>query len=102
MIGSDMHPNPLFQAGSLGLLSAAALPLGALVVRFWVPSNRPLAAVMGFGAGALISALAIDLVAEALEMGQFPALALGSVCGGLLFVVLNQLLNGRGGFLRKS
>ncbi len=94
--------DPLLQAGALGLLSAVALPLGALVVRFWVPTNRPLAAVMGFGAGALISALAIDLVAEAVDQGEFMSLAAGSVFGGLLFVVLNQLLNGRGGFLRKS
>ncbi len=94
--------DPLLQAATLGIASAVALPLGALVVRFWVPANRPLAAVMGFGAGALISALAIDLVAEAVEQGQFFPLAAGSIAGGLLFVGLNQALDDRGGFLRKT
>jgi CRP-like cAMP-binding protein len=92
----------LLQACLFGLASAAALPLGALVVRLWVPANRPLAALMGFGAGALISALAIDLVAEAVEAGQFAAMAVGGLAGGLLFVGLNKVLNERGAFLRKA
>ncbi len=50
-----------------GLLSALSLPLGAIAARFWTPSNRALAALMAFGAGALLSALTIDLVGEALR-----------------------------------
>lgn len=85
-----------------GLLSALSLPLGALTSRFWTPNNRALAALMAFGAGALLSALTIDLVGEALRKGEFYPLAAGCVLGGLLFVMLNQVVNNKGGFLRKA
>lgn len=84
-----------------GLLSAASLPLGALAARFWSPGNRVIAAMMAFGGGALLAALTIDLVGEALGRGHFYPLAIGCLIGGALFVVLNQWLNSQGGFLRK-
>lgn len=92
----------LTQALLFGLLSAVSLPLGAIVSRFWIPGDRVLAALMAFGAGALLSALTIDLVAGAVEEGEFLPLALGALFGGLLFVALDQLVNKKGGFLRKS
>lgn len=89
------------QAFVFGLISAASLPLGAITAYFWTPGNRVIAVMMAFGSGALLAALTIDLVDEALERGDFVPLALGCVSGGILFVVLNQLLNTKGGFLRK-
>ncbi len=89
------------QAFLFGLLSAASLPLGALCAQFWSPGNRVIATMMAFGSGALLAALTIDLVGNALERGDFAALAMGCLIGGFLFVFLNQLLNTRGGFLRK-
>ncbi len=89
------------RAFAFGLLSAASLPLGALAAQFWSPGNRTIAAMMAFGSGALLAALTIDLVGEALERGHFYSLAVGCLIGGGLFVVLNQWLNNRGGFLRK-
>ena len=89
------------QAFIFGLISAASLPLGALVAGFWSPGNRVMAAMMAFGSGALLAALTIDLVGEALERGDFFPLAFGCIIGGLAFVTLNQWLNTRGGFLRK-
>ncbi len=89
------------QAFIFGLVSAASLPLGALVAYVWSPGNRVIAAMMAFGSGALLAALTIDLVAEALERGDFFPLAVGCLSGGVLFVVLNHLLNSQGGFLRK-
>lgn len=97
-----MLDNTALQALFFGLLSAASLPLGAIVARFWIPKNRAVAALMAFGGGALLSALAIDLVAPALEKGEFYPLATGCVIGGILFVVLNQIVNNKGGFLRKA
>ncbi|MFC1857309.1 cyclic nucleotide-binding domain-containing protein [Thermodesulfobacteriota bacterium] len=85
-----------------GLISAASLPLGAITARFWIPKQRVVAAMMAFGAGALLSALTIDLVGEALKKGEFYPLAAGCILGGALFVVLNQLVNNKGGFLRKT
>jgi len=97
-----MHLSIEFQALLFGLLSAVSLPLGSLTAKFWAPGNRTVAAMMAFGGGALLSALSIDIVGNALRHGHFYPLALGAVIGGLLFVVLNQLVNNRGGFLRKS
>ncbi|MBK5966992.1 hypothetical protein CCR95_23710 [Thiocystis minor] len=57
---------------------------------------------MVFGGGALLAALTIDLVGAALERGHFNTLAIGAVCGGLLFVALNLLVNDFGGFVRKT
>lgn len=85
-----------------GLISAASLPLGAAVAMFWTPKNRAVAAMMAFGGGALLSALTIDLVGEALRRGEFYPLAAGCIGGGLLFIALNQVVNNNGGFLRKA
>ena len=97
-----MSESIALQAFGFGLLSAASLPLGALAARFWSPGNRVIAGMMAFGSGALLAALTIDLVAVALERGDFLPLAGGCLIGGLLFVVLNQVLNSQGGFLRKA
>ena len=85
-----------------GLISAASLPLGAVTALFWIPRDRIVAAMMAFGGGALLSALTIDLVGEALRRGEFYSLAIGCILGGILFVVLNQIVNYNGGFLRKT
>ena len=90
------------QAFVLGLISAASLPLGALVALAWVPRPRITAALMAFGGGALLAALTLDLVGEAMRRRDFYALAVGSLLGSLLFIVLNQVVNERGGFLRHA
>lgn len=89
------------QAFIFGLISAASLPLGAIVARFWSPGNRVIAAMMAFGGGALLAALTIDLVGEALERDHYLQLAIGCLIGGFLFVTLNKWVNSQGGFLRK-
>ncbi len=89
-------------AFAMGLLSACSLPLGTLTTRIWTPSDWSVAVLMAFGGGALLAALAIDLVGSALERGHFFALAAGCIAGGLLFRVLNDIVNNKGGFLRKS
>ncbi len=85
-----------------GLISAASLPMGAVTAMFWKPSERIVAGMMAFGAGALLAALTIDLVANALEEGHFYPLAAGCIIGGVAFVLLNKVVNDRGGFLRKA
>jgi CRP-like cAMP-binding protein len=57
---------------------------------------------MAFGGGALLAALTLDLVGEAMKKGDFYPLAIGCLAGGVLFVVLNHVVNERGGFLRKA
>lgn len=85
-----------------GIISAAALPLGAIVAFFWTPRAKMLASMMAIGAGALLAALTIDLVAVSVSKGHFYPLAGGMIAGGIFFVLLNKLVNSRGGFLRKT
>jgi CRP-like cAMP-binding protein len=86
----------------IGLISAASLPIGAITARLWVPSDRQIAFLMAFGGGALLAALSVDLVASALSRGQLVPMSAGWVIGGLLFIVLNQIVNNFGGFMRKA
>ena len=80
-----------------GIISAAALPLGAMLALKWSPKPRVLASMMAIGAGALLAALTIDLVSESMEHGHFYQLAIGMIIGGIFFVILNAIVNGRGG-----
>jgi zinc transporter ZupT len=101
---------------TLGAVSAVSLPLGSLVglnVRF---SQRYIAIFAAFGAGALIAALSVELVAptasglaaagHGADAGDarthFFALIAGGVLGGLLFVALDAVVNSKGGYLRKT
>jgi len=100
----------------LGALSAASLPLGSLLGLNWHPSNRITAAFTAFGGGALIAALAVELVAptsihvmhaqgeaaRAVAAHHLINLLIGAVVGGVLFAVLDQIVNSQGGFLRKT
>jgi zinc transporter ZupT len=90
-----------------GLISAISLPLGALLGLLTHPSRKVTSALMAFGAGALLFALTIELFSEALhhaaEYGNriiYITIA-GALAGGLLFDLLNQMLNNKGAFLRK-
>ncbi len=105
----------LVWAMALGGVSALSLPLGSLVglnIRL-----RPvyISVLQAFGAGALIAALAVELVAPTvLALGDphgahhgdphaaFYALIIGAVIGGMLYFFLDQLVNAHGGFLRKT
>ena len=98
---------PVTLAFLFGGLSAASLPLGAAAGIWLNPSLRVTAAVMAFGAGALLCALVLELVVPALAhfpndpAEGFKWLALGSMIGCLLFIGLDYALSGMGGYLRK-
>jgi len=97
-----MFESIILAAFFIGLVSAVSLPMGAVTTFFWTPTDRVIAILMAFGGGALLAALTIDLVATAVDSGHFHALAIGAICGGLLFVGLNRIVNDYGGFLRKA
>jgi hypothetical protein len=100
----------------LGGLSAASLPLGSILGLNWQPGNRVIGGMTAFGGGALIAALAIELVAPtAMHLAHAENatarneaahhlinMMIGAVVGGVLFVVLDSLVNSQGGFLRKT
>lgn len=91
----------VFLALLYGLISAATLPLGAIIGVLWRPQDRVLAFLLAFGGGALLAALTIDLIAPAVELGHFGHIAIGAIIGGFLFKLLNYLINRKGGYLRK-
>jgi zinc transporter ZupT len=85
-----------------GIISAVSLPLGAMLAFIWTPKPKVIASMMAIGAGALLAALTIDLVAVSVDKGHFYPLALGMITGGIFFVLLNKIVNSKGGFLRKT
>lgn len=94
--------NLALQALFFGLVSGVALPLGSIAAGLWRFSEKTVAAITALGAGALLAALTLDLVSEQLHKGEFYTLAAGCILGGLIFELLNQLVNEHGGFLRKT
>lgn len=92
-----------------GCISAVSLPIGAVIGLWLNPQRRITSALMAFGGGALLFALTIELFAHALHRSDegndvmiIFATMIGAILGGLLFVLLNQILNNRGAFLRKA
>jgi len=85
------------QAGLWGLLSGSALLIGAAAGWFAPLPRRLIAAIMGFGAGVLISALSFDLMDEAWQRSHdagsgFAPVAAGFIGGAALFTLCNFAL----------
>ena len=76
-----------------GALAGGALLLGSLIAWFVDVPRRVVATIMAFGSGVLISALAFDLIGEAADEGGFwPAMA-GFLCGAVVYVAANLILD---------
>jgi len=86
-----------------GAVGGAALVIGALAAIWFEPGRRVLGAVMAFGAGVLISAVAFDLVEEAFDTSAGAGgVASGLFAGALTFFVGDALIDRMGGANRKS
>ncbi len=88
-------------AGLSGLIAASTLLLGAGIAYLVRVPQPVVAAVMAFGAGVLISALAYELVAEANTAGGLVPTVSGFLAGAILFVAADWLLSRAGGRHRK-
>lgn len=75
-----------------GTGAGAALVLGAAVSWRWAIPPKVVSTVMAFGAGVLISALAFDLVDEAVQGGGLWPTAGGFLAGAVVYVGANMLL----------
>ncbi len=81
-----------------GLVAASSLVVGGLIASWMTVGKRTLGLIMGFGAGVLISAVAYELVYEAVhlaKMSGFPAL--GFFAGALTFFFADMLIGRMGG-----
>ncbi len=117
-----MHPTTKYAmwAFLIGGLVTISLPLGAISGLAFKPGPKTTAIFTAFGAGALLAALSVELIAPTVEeivghinspthMDQgkkhafytMGALLLGCAGGGFLFYTLDELINSQGGFLRK-
>ncbi|HUP90264.1 MAG TPA: cyclic nucleotide-binding domain-containing protein [Longimicrobiales bacterium] len=88
-------------AAALATFAAAAMPLGSWVGLTTRPSPRVTSALLAFGAGTLIFALSVEIVAGSVARGGMLAVGTGMIVGGVIFSVANQIVNQKGGFLRK-
>jgi ZIP family zinc transporter len=89
------------QAGFWELVGGSALLLGAAAGYFLKIPQRAIAAVMAFGAGVLISALAFELMDEAYQEGGFDSTAIGFVGGAVIYTAANWWLSTQGAKHRK-
>lgn len=90
------------QAGLWGLVAGGTLVVGAALAWFLHVPRVVVAAVMAFGSGVLVSALAFDLVDEAERSGGLPATLAGLLAGAVAYVAANVALSRRGAARRKS
>ena len=80
-------------AGLWAFIAASSLILGALIALSGRLKGQPLVLLIGFGCGALISALAYDLIEEAVAVSATGlSVAFGFVAGALTYFVGDLLI----------
>ncbi len=85
----------MLQAIGLGGLAAGSLVIGALLAfaRTW--SKAHIGLVLAFGAGALISAVSVELVEEGVRLGGLGWTAAGLAAGALTYYLLDGAIERR-------
>jgi ZIP family zinc transporter len=77
---------PMAEAFVWGLVAASTLLVGALIAEARPPRERTLGLVMGFGSGVLLSAVAYELVEDAVDTaGDLRSVVAGVFAGTLVF-----------------
>ena len=85
----------LLAAGS-GLVAGSLLLVGVVIAWLFDVPDKVVAGIMAFGSGALISALAFELVAEAHRDGGLVPTVIGFALGAGIYVVADVLIDRRG------
>jgi ZIP family zinc transporter len=91
----------VLEAALWAFAGAASLLIGVEVAFLLRPSRQVIGLVMAFGAGAMISAVAFELVDDALASAEGITVALGLGAGSLAFFLGDLLIDRRGGGERK-
>lgn len=87
----------MLEALGWGAVAASSLLIGALVglLRPWPP--RAIGLVLGFGAGALISAVSFELAQDGVKIGGGAAVGIGLAAGALTYYVCDVEIERRSG-----
>jgi ZIP family zinc transporter len=85
----------VLKATGLGALSAGSLVIGALLAFAHRWSPRQIGVVLAFGAGALVSAVSIELAEEGLKVGGLGWTAAGLAAGALTYYLLDGAIERR-------
>jgi ZIP family zinc transporter len=86
-----------------GILATSSLVLGGLLGIWFKPGRRTLGVIMAFGAGVLISAVAYELILEAVHLAAGSGrTALGFAAGALTFFIIELLIEKIGAGERKA
>jgi ZIP family zinc transporter len=87
----------MLEALGWGAVAASSLLLGALVglLRPW--PAQAIGLVLGFGAGALISAVSFELAEDGVAIGGGPAVGIGLAAGALTYYVCDTEIERRSG-----
>jgi zinc transporter, ZIP family len=117
-----VHPETKYAmwAFIIGAIVTISLPIGAITGLTLKPGAKVTAIMTAFGAGALLAALSVELIAPTVMdiVGQsgtpehaahekshalvnMGSLLIGCVAGGFLFYTLDELVNSKGGIIRK-
>lgn len=83
-----------------GLIGASSLLVGAILGIGWRPARGFTAAIMAFGSGTLLSAIAYDITLPVFASSGFWPLVVGFAIGGTLFSVIVNYIDNQGGFIR--
>lgn len=121
-VSEELHPTKQYSSWAfiLGAVSAVSLLFGSVCGILFTPRPSITASLTAFGAGALLAALSVELIAPTVmsivEEGHHTvdagggkshavytmiALLVGCVAGGLVFVMLDEIISSKGGFMRK-
>ncbi|MGH2979926.1 MAG: ZIP family metal transporter [Solirubrobacterales bacterium] len=77
----------MLEAGAWGLFAGSSLLIGAVAGMLLRLPHHLVAAITGFGAGVLISAVAFELTEEAYAIGGADSVAAGLAAGAIVFFV---------------
>lgn len=83
-----------------GVLGSSSLLIGALLGICWKPGRAFTAAIMAFGSGTLLAAIAFDITQPVYENSGFWPIFVGFILGGTLFTVIINYIDDQGGFIR--
>ena len=74
------------------LLGSGAGILGSVIALFWDPKAKVRSAIQHFAAGAVLAAVASNIVPEVERIGTLPGIVAGFLVGGLTMIVLKGIV----------